>query len=263
MTIAAFPMYDWPEARASVDAQWCELRARLADAGIDAPRELIRRNADLPPVAGGIRDASGTEIAPDPASLTPGGLDLQALWKHPDLLLSQTCWGPMENGLEKHVLVVGQPRYDDVEGGRGVLYSSAILMRRSVRNAVAAPADGRAMLPLDLLRGSSFAYNGTDSMSGLIALMRDLEAMGEGPAIFSSLLETGSHRASVIAVAEGRADACAVDSRSWQLARTWEPRSREVEVVGWTALRKGLPFITSKLTPPETVERLRSVLLAE
>jgi ABC-type phosphate/phosphonate transport system substrate-binding protein len=61
-------------------------------------------------------------------------------------------------------------------------------------------------------------------------------------------------------VAEARADVCAVDCRSWQLARAHEPFSRDVEVVGWTALRRGLPFITSRLTPDETVARLRSIL---
>jgi ABC-type phosphate/phosphonate transport system substrate-binding protein len=260
MTIAALPMYDWPESRADTDAEWAGLHARLAKAGIDAPEKIVRRNRDLPAVPGGIRDGEGSMIAPDPATLPPDELDFQTLWKHPALLLAQTCWGPMEEGLEKHVTVVGQPSYDGIEGGRSELYSSAIVMRRGAAPQASAPADGRAVLPLDLLRNKRFAYNSLDSMSGMIALTRDLEAAGENLTIFSERIETGAHRASVVAVAEGRADVCAVDCRSWRLAQLYEPRAADVRVVGWTARRKGLPYITSRHTPPATVARLRTAL---
>ena len=127
---AALPMYDWPENRPEVDAEWALLRARLLGAGIDAPERLVRRNAEMPAVPGGIRDASGVVIAPDPATLPPDELDFFTLWRHPKLLFAQTCWGPMELGLAKHVRVVGQPDYSAFEGGDGELYSSAIVMPR-------------------------------------------------------------------------------------------------------------------------------------
>jgi ABC-type phosphate/phosphonate transport system substrate-binding protein len=260
MTIAALPMYDWPESRADTDAEWAGLRARLMAAGIDAPEKIVRRNADLPAVTGGVRDAEGRVIAPDPATLPPEEFDFPTLWKHPALLFAQTCWGPMEEGLEEHVTVIGQPSYDGIEGGQGQLYSSAVLVRRGSAASVQAPADGRAVLPLDLFRNKRFAYNSTDSMSGIIALTRDLEAAGQNLSIFSERIETAAHRASIVAVAEGRADVCAVDCRSWHLAKLHEPRARDVEVVGWTALRKGLPYITSRHTPPDTVARLRAAL---
>ena len=260
MTIAALPMYDWPESRADTDAQWQSLRARLVATGIDAPEKLVRRNRDLPAVPDGIRDGEGSMIAPDPATLPSDELDFPTLWKHPALLLAQTCWGPMEQGLEKHVTVIGQPSYDGIEGGRGELYSSAILMRRGSAAPVGAPVDGRAVLSLDVIRNKRFAYNSLDSMSGLVALTRDLEPAGTSLAIFSERIETGAHRASIVAVAEGRADVCSVDCRSWHLAQLYEPRAADLEVVGWTARRKGLPYITSRHTPPETVARLRTAL---
>ena len=74
-------------------------------------------------------DAEGKLIAPDPATLPPDELDFHKLWLHPALLFAQTCWGPMELGLSKHVQVVGQPSYDAYEGGQGELYSSALVMR--------------------------------------------------------------------------------------------------------------------------------------
>ncbi|RVA66044.1 phosphate ABC transporter substrate-binding protein, partial [Mesorhizobium sp. M7A.F.Ca.CA.001.08.1.1] len=105
--VAALPMYDWPEVRDEVDAQWVLLRDAFRQKGIDAPEAIVRRNGDLPPVPGGIRDAAGALIAPDPATLPPDELDFHRLWLHPLLLFAQTCWGPMELGLSRHVQVVG------------------------------------------------------------------------------------------------------------------------------------------------------------
>jgi ABC-type phosphate/phosphonate transport system substrate-binding protein len=308
--VAALPMYEWPETREETDAEWARIRAACREAGIDAPEHLVRRNAELPPVPGGIRDENGKLVAPDPASLPPDELDFHALWLHPKLLLTQTCWGPMELGLQDHVTVVGQPSYSGMEGGHRELYSSAILMRKrrepssglpaispsrgeigsfslsaspsrlgiggSVdegaisplegemagrpEGGVPPPRNGAASIPLQHLRGKRFAYNGLDSMSGIIALTRDLATLGASIDIFSERIETGAHRASLVAVAEGRADVCAIDCRSWDMARRHEPRARYVEVVGWTGKRKGLPMITAKATPPAVVAALKRAL---
>lgn len=244
--IAALPMYDWPERRAEVDAEWAYIRDRLRERGVDAPDRLVRRNADMPAVPGGIRDAAGRTIAPDPATLPPDELDLATLWRHPALLFAQTCWGPMETtGLASHVAVIGQPDYSGVEGGAGELYSSAIVMRG--QGDVAAPSDGRGSLPVDLLRGCRLAFNSPESMSGILGLARDLEAAGEGLAMFSSRLETGGHRASALAVARGEADVAALDCRSWSLFRRFEPEAAKlIHVAGWTARRKGLPYVGNR-----------------
>lgn len=259
--IAALPMYDWPEIRAKTDAQWARLRDALRAAGIDAPDTLVRRNGDMPAVPGGIQDDEGKVIAPDPATLPPDELDMAALWRHPDMLFSQTCWGPMDLGLEPYVRVIAQPDYSDFEGGKGTLYSSAIVTRGSSADDVASPPDGAAALPIEAMRGLRLAYNNPDSMSGIIGLMRDLEAAGESLDLFSERIETGSHRASVAALAEGRADICAVDCRSWQLAQRFEPKAREVVVVGWTARRKGLPYIVSRHIPGDIADIVREELL--
>ena len=286
--IAALPMYEWPETRAETDMEWQRFREFFRRAGIDAPETIVRRNADMPAVRGGIRDAEGKVIAADPGTLPPDELHMPTLWRHPDLLLCQTCWGPLELGLDQHVKVVGQPSYNGFEGGHGTLYSSAILMRVSPnppwmeaalkRGAAAAtvgarelaakrrgvdkpaPEDGLPDIPLGLLRGKRFAFNAFDSMSGFIAPSRDLEAMGESLDIFSERIETGAHRDSIIAVAEGRADVCTIDCRSWHAAELHEPKAGDVQVVGWTGMRKGLPMITSLHTPPEIVEQLIEIL---
>ncbi|MBW8910136.1 MAG: PhnD/SsuA/transferrin family substrate-binding protein, partial [Mesorhizobium sp.] len=224
------------------------------------PQSIVRRNGDLLPVPGGIRDAGGDLIAPDPAVLPPDELDFHKLWLHPALLFAQTCWGPMELGLSGQVQVVGQPSYDAYEGGQGELYSSALVMRTGEGPQIRSPADGKAILPLDLMRGKRFTFNSLDSMSGIIALTRDLQAVGESLDIFSSRSESGGHRGSIVAVAEGKADVAAIDCESWALAQRFEPAARKVVIVGWTARRKGLPYITARTTPGKTLSAMREAL---
>jgi ABC-type phosphate/phosphonate transport system substrate-binding protein len=259
--IAALPMYDWPEARAETDVEWARLREAFRAAGVNAPERLVRRNADLPAVPGGLRGVDGEVATLDPARLPPDELDFRAVWLHPQLLFAQTCWGPMELGLSRHVHVIGQPSYDGFEGGQGELYSSAILMRRDEGRAHAsAPAEGCAVIPLDLLRSQRFAFNSPDSMSGIIALSRDLEALGTTINLFSGRVETVGHRDSIVAIAEGRADVCAIDCRSWAMALRFEPAAKDVQVVGWTKRRKGLPYIAAAGAPTEFLATLRAVL---
>jgi ABC-type phosphate/phosphonate transport system substrate-binding protein len=259
--VAALPMYDWPELHAETDAEWARLCELLRAADIEAPAALARRNADLPPVPGGIRSASGVLVAPDPSTLPPDALDLAVLWGHPRLLLAQTCWGPMELGLAPLVKVVGQPDYSAFEGGEGPFYSSVVLMRRAAAGGrETGPPRSGALLPVDRLRGRRFAFNSRDSMSGYISLERDLKAAGETMGIFSAVIETDGHRASVVAVAEGRADACAIDCRSWALARRLEPCAEGLAAAGWTARRLGLPYIASMHLPAETAVRMRAIL---
>ncbi|MDG4895741.1 PhnD/SsuA/transferrin family substrate-binding protein [Mesorhizobium sp. WSM4976] len=260
--VAALPMYDWPEARGEVDAQWARLRDAFRQRGIDAPETIVRRNGDLPPVPGGILDAAGEVIAPDPATLPPDELDFHELWLSPVLLFGQTCWGPMELGLARHVQVIAQPNYDAFEGGQGELYSSALVMAADGGPPIASPQDGKAMIPLDLIRGKRFAFNNPDSMSGLLGLTRDLEAMGESLDIFASRSESGGHRSSIVAIAEGRADIAAVDCESWALAQRFEPAAKGMKVVGWTARRKGLPFISARTTPEKTIAVMREAVAA-
>lgn len=246
--IAALPMYDWPERADEVDAEWAALRDRLRAAGVDAPKRLVRRNADMPAVPGGIRNRGGEIVAPDPASLPPDELDLPTLWRHPGLLLGQTCWGPIRaHHLLMEVSVVGQPDYSDVEGGSGRRYRSAIVMRRDkAAMAMPPPQNGASAIPFDLIRGRSFAYNETDSMSGMMGIAEDIAAFGTPHRFFSALVPTGGHRASIKTVSEGRAEVCAIDCRSWALAQRFEPAARDLVVVGWTAARMGLPFISAR-----------------
>lgn len=258
--IAALPMYDWPERTAEVDAEWAVLRDLMRDEGIPAPEKLVRRNADVLSMPDGIRDGGGIEIAPDPSVLPADQLDLHVLWRHPALLIGQTCWGPMELGLARHVEVVGQADYSAFEGGQGPLYSSAIVMRADAPGVQTVAANGTADLPVTSMRGRRLAFNSSDSLSGVLALERDLQHIGQSLDIFSDRILTGGHRNSIKAVANGEADVAAIDCRSWALARRFEPAAEALIVVGWTALRPGLPFVVSRHLPGKMIQSIRRIV---
>ena len=221
--VASLPMYDWPEVRAEVDAFYARLR--------EAVPELPAKPARF-------------ETEPD----------LDAHWRDPALLLSQTCWGPMRLGLAPHVEVLAASTYDDVPGGRGAFYRSAIVMRDG--KAVPPPEQGHAMIP-EGMAGLRPAINGPKSLSGALSLAEDMP----DPGLPRRALFTGSHRASIRAIVDGRADFAAIDCRSWALALDHEPAARQLVVVGWTALRPGLPFITGRRTPPALRSRLAAALI--
>jgi len=225
--LACLPMYDWPEEHAAVDALWAGIRAC---AGGDLPAVLAR-----------------------PA----GEAALFALWRDPALVLSQTCWGPLSLGLLPGLRVLAQPDYSEIAGGQGPLFRSVVIGRKGI--ARAAPEGPLADLPDGLLSGRVLAANARHSLSGWLALAGDL---GIDPARSAAgVVITGGHRASIRAVAEGRADIAAVDCRSWALALRHEACTKGLVVLGWTAARTGLPYVTGPLTVPAREAALRETLI--
>ena len=221
MRLASLPMYDWPESRDETAATWAQIRAAVA----------------------GLPDLS----APDWAAI-------DAYWRNPDLVFSQCCWGPLSLGLIDWLKPLAQPDYSAFLGGRGPMYRSALIARAGL----ACPVPDTPCAALPDLRGRRFALNGRDSLSGFLSVQADL---GADPCdIAADCVVTGGHRASVVAVAEGRADIAAIDCRSWDLARRFEPAARDLVVVGWTAERPGLPYVTSRATDPALAAALQSQL---
>ena len=281
---AALPMYDWPELRDRVDAFYANLRGLVPDlpetltrveteeqmhalwrapdmvlaqscwgpmqSGLGAYVDVLAqpRYDDVPGGRGShYRSALVMRAGKSCAAPLSDGACLPQV-------LAQSCWGPMQSGLDAHVHVLAQPRYDDVPGGRGSHYRSALVMRAG--QSCAAPLSDGACLPQGLAHLRP-AINAPDSMSGCLALMQDMHA----PDLTQRALVTGSHRASIRAVAEGRADFAAIDCRSWAYALSHEPAARMLTVTGWTALRPGLPFITSRHTPVALRARLEQALV--
>lgn len=173
-----------------------------------------------------IRDGLRARGIAAPDALTRGDLAYMAGWTSPDLVLSQTCGLPFRARLHDRVTLIGTPDYG-VEGCPPGHYRSVFVARRDRE----APA----------FAGARLAYNDGLSQSGWAAPLAHAAALGFR---FGEVLETGGHRLSLLAVAEGRADLAALDAVTWRLLERWEPAAAEVRVVGLTAPTPGLPLIS-------------------
>lgn len=214
--IATLPMYDWPEARGELIDFWNIIAKNLKDFDIEA--ELLF-----------------------PQTIE----ETQLHWRAPNLIFSQTCWGPLKNGWNAHLDVLAQPDYSRYLGGRKAFYRSAIVARNdNPFSEITVPNSPKADFCKDMVSSGSFAFNERNSLSGFIALEEDF---GEDiSAAFSNLIESGSHRDSIKLVSNGDVDFAAIDCRSWTMALEHEPAAKNLKTVGWTSERLGLPYVCNK-----------------
>lgn len=183
----------------------------------------------------------------------PGALersrDAEAVWRDPGLVLSQTCGYPYAMRLQDSVTLVATPVYG-VAGCEGPLYSSFVIARREEQ--------GRALADF---AGRSIAFNARDSFSGCVALVAAMKEAGADPAS-ADWVETGSHRASLRAVADGRADLAAIDAVVWAFAERYEAGAvSRLRAIMRTPVRPALPFITAACRSAVEVDDIRAALL--
>lgn len=184
--------------------------------------------------------------APDILNRQP---DYARLWDMPGLIFSQTCGYPYMSRLRGKVQLVATPIYTAM-GCDGPNYCSLVMTR----------FDDTAR-SLEECRNKIVAYNAAHSQSGYNSLRAAVAPLAEKGRFFREAVETGSHGASLAAVAGRRADVCAVDCVTWALIAKHDPdQAAQFKVVQQTPSAPGLPFITSALTPPETLAKLRAAL---
>ncbi len=172
--------------------------------------------------------------------------DRYEVWTDPRLVLSQTCAWPYITRLRDKVRLVGTPEYD-AEGCADSLYSSFLVARSD-----------DAGDSLAAFRGHRFAVNSRDSLSGFIALRSAMqaEALAENEV---SWIETGAHRESIRAVADGRADLAAIDAVCWALAGRHEAAAvAKLRIINRTPLRPGLPLVTARAAEDAVVAAIRA-----
>ena len=180
----------------------------------------------------------------------PAALDrsraYDASWRDPGLVLSQTCGYPFSTKLRGMARLIGTPIYD-VFGCQGPYYSSMIVVRSNEPGERLADVGGRR-----------FAYNTSDSLSGYLAF----GAAAKEAKLDTKALEwiaTGSHRVSVRAVAEERADVAAIDAVCWAFALRYEPEAASrLKVIGQTPIRPAPPLITAVERPENQVKAIRA-----
>jgi ABC-type phosphate/phosphonate transport system substrate-binding protein len=215
--IASLPMYDWPEIRAATDAWWSGLARALRAAGFaEAPAALTRDQDEM------------------------------AVWRRPDLLLSQTCSWPLARLLRDDVQVVATPCHA-VAGCEGARYSSWIVVREAAS--------------LEALAGGVAAVNSPHSLSGCLALRLAFAPHARPGGFFGRVVMTGSHAASLLAVQRREAAVAAVDCVSWAIAARYRPALvAGLRLLGGTPMAPALPYVTSARRGAGELGRLRAAL---
>lgn len=217
---AALVMYDWPEVSDYTDELWQLLSAVLQNAGIAVPARLERQRP------------------------------VEDVWLDPELVLAQTCGFPYVAKLQAATTLLGTPEYA-VDGASDGYYQSLLLTNNSESRVK--PED---------FTGSTLAINDFGSQSGFNSVRLYLAASNlrfsgnrlgadhpDQNSFFSQTLTTGSHRASLRAIAEQRADLCAVDPVSLALASDYDADVvARLRIIGRTPSVPALPLICSNQT---------------
>jgi ABC-type phosphate/phosphonate transport system substrate-binding protein len=198
-------------------------------------------------LAAAFREA-GVQGVPDALTRTPSQEDM---WGRDDLLFSQTCGYPLTHAWRGRLTPVATPAYA-AWGCEGADYCSFVLVHRD--SGFSAPAD---------LAGARAAFNGPDSQSGYSALRAVFAPHARGTRFFGTLVETGAHAESMRAVAEGRADVCAIDAVVWEMARRHRPGiAKSLREIARSPSAPGLPYVTAAATSAADLARLRHGLRA-
>lgn len=204
--LASLPMYAAPPG--ALASFWDGIRSRLEAAGFEAPAALR-----------------------EPA-------DLDAHWRDPALVLSQSCGLPVSTVLRNEVEIVGTPHYS-APGCEGATYRSLIVTR----------ADHEAETP-DELRGARAAINDFGSHSGSSQLFATVARGLDPKDVFREVVISGAHIRSLELVRTGAADVAAIDCVTYALAARDRPEAvRGLKIVGRSGASPALPFVTAKGWP--------------
>lgn len=179
----------------------------------------------------GIRNGLRAAGIAAPDALTRGAADLWPQWTSPDLVLSQTCGFPFRARLHDKVALIGTPDFG-VEGCPPGYYRSVFIARANdPRDTLAAFND------------APFAYNEAMSQSGWAAPQTHAAGLGLR---LPPVVQTGGHRFSAQAVAEGQADLAALDAVTWRLITRHDAAlANRLRVVDMTAPTPSLPYISA------------------
>lgn len=159
---------------------------------------------------------------------------LEAHWRNPALLLSQTCGYPLQETLGEAVEVVGAFSYL-ADGCTGFDYRSWLVVR--------AQEPGR---DIDAFAGRRVAYNSEDSHSGYNALRALVAPLADNGRFFSATYHSGSHYHSLLAIKQRAADIAAIDCVTLALLRRAEPQIMDgLRIIGATQAAPGLPLISA------------------
>jgi phosphonate transport system substrate-binding protein len=162
----------------------------------------------------------------------PGGYDAFEP-DHADVAF--VCGPPALARADRFVVVAAPVLADPGAGGRPVYWSEVVV------------ASDRPWRCFGDLRGATLAYNEPESFSGHHCVRAHLAALGEADGFFGATIEAGYHDAALAMVADGRADAAAIDVHVLALARRdGVPAAAAVRTVAVTGPVPIQPVVVSR-----------------
>ncbi|MBQ2260239.1 MAG: PhnD/SsuA/transferrin family substrate-binding protein [Loktanella sp.] len=164
--------------------------------------------------------------APDDLNET---IEFEQSWAQPDLVLGQICNLPYRARFRDHVTPIAAMDYG-LPGCAPGFYNSVFIVHRD--STISDPQD---------LRNSRMATNALLSQSGYGAAQQWAADQGFH---FTMPLITGSHAASITAVATGQADFATIDAQTWRMAQQDHPATDLVKVIGTTPASPCMTLIT-------------------
>jgi ABC-type phosphate/phosphonate transport system substrate-binding protein len=207
---------------------------------------IAEANAHLWRAIGAALRAAGVEA---PSVLDPR--EPRDLWASPNLIFGQTCGYPLVTALSGRVILLATPIYS-FEGCDGANHCSFVVTNaRSANRSLAGFAGARA------------AINSRDSNSGMNLFRGLLAPIARGRPMFSEIVVTGSHAASLAAVKDGTVDIAAIDCVSCGLLKRGRPELFEgVATIARTQSSPGLPFVINAELGKSLAAALRVALFA-
>jgi ABC-type phosphate/phosphonate transport system substrate-binding protein len=166
-----------------------------------------------------------------------------------DVVFTQTCGYPLQTIYQGQFQLLGVPTYDAPGCGEAT-HRAFILVR-----------DGSRFGRLEDLRGRTFALNSRHSNSGMNLPRVMFARIAGGKHLFSRVIETGSHVASMQLVASGAADAASIDCLTYAFLGDRRPQAvAGLRVLAETPDSPAIPFVTAAGTPRDRVGALQRAL---
>ncbi len=185
----------------------------------------------------------------------PAALDrdrpVEAIWRDPALLIAQCCGYPLVADPDLSLRVIARPHYGlpDCPPGH---HDSRILVRVNDQATTLAGFAGRRV-----------AINAPLSNTGANLLRAAVAQVAPPDGFFGTTIVTGSHRASIDAVAGGQADIAAIDAVTAAVIARDDPAALlGLRELARTPRAPNLPFVTARTTPRAVVLALREALHA-
>ena len=162
-------------------------------------------------------------------------------FRSPNMVIGHTCGLPLLERWQSTYLPVSVPLFD-IPGCNGTRYRSWLVCQAN---------DSRDSLRE--FRDTRVAINGRDSNSGMNVLRHEIVSLLDGAHVdpseryFKRVIISGSHEASLRAVANGEADLAAIDVVSYfHLTRLEPALSRQTRIFSSTVETTGLPFVVPR-----------------